>query len=30
MGRVLNYRIHSNDYWRLATIFLEAKTTDRR
>jgi len=29
-GRVLNYRITSSDYWRLATIAVDAKQIDRR
>ena len=29
-GRVLNYRITSSDYWRLATIAVDAKPLDRR
>lgn len=29
-GRVLNYRITSSDYWRLATIGIDAKQVDRR
>jgi hypothetical protein len=29
-GRVLNYRITSNDYWRLAAFALDARPADRR
>lgn len=29
-GRVLNYRITSSDYWRLATVAVDAKQLDRR
>jgi hypothetical protein len=30
LGRVLNYKISSNGYWRLATAVIEAKASDRR
>jgi hypothetical protein len=29
-GRVLNYRISSSEYWRLATMAVDAKQADRR
>jgi len=29
-GRVMNYRITANDYWRLATLAIDAKPADRR
>jgi len=29
-GRVMNYRITANDYWRLAVLAIDAKAADRR
>jgi len=29
-GRILNYRITANDYWRLATMAIDVRPADRR